>query len=480
MSLTAALCYSFSRGGEGSHRGLVRAPAKRLVRVIGLAGSNPAPSASVNQIPKRHNMENYYIWTIGCQMNKADSERLSSALDQLGLQSVTTPKDADVIILNSCVVRQNAEDKVTSTLSTIKPLKLNHPDRVLALMGCMVGPKVDDLKARFPYVDVFMRPQQYSPLLDLLGDRLGLDWEGCVGTLLPPHPSVTSYVPIIHGCDLMCTFCIIPYRRGRQVSRPVSEVVEEVRSLVRLGVKEVTLLGQTVDAYGYDLPDKPDLAELLYSLNEIEGLLRIRFLTSHPIFMTDRIIETVAELDKVCKHINLPVQAGDDEVLRRMARRYTRQEYCQLVERIRSAIPGVTLSTDVIVGFPGETEEQFQRTVELLQELQFDKVHSAAYSTRPGTIASRKMPDDGPQEEKQRRLALVDQLQESILTEKNARLLGETVDVLVDGHHKGKWQGRTRNDKLVFIKDERDLLGQLIDVRIESTSPWSLKGVAVN
>ncbi len=425
-------------------------------------------------------MERYYIWTIGCQMNKADSERLASALEQLGLQPVSAPNDADVIVLNSCVVRQNAEDKVSNTLFAMKPLKLERPDRILALMGCMVGPKVSDLRARFPYVDVFMRPQQYSPLLDLMGDRLGLDWEGCVGTLLPPRPSVTSYVPIIHGCDLMCTFCIIPYRRGRQVSRPITEVVEEVQALVHRDVKEVTLLGQTVDAYGYDLPDKPDLAELLFQLNEIEGLERIRFLTSHPIFMTERIIQAVAELGKVCEHINLPVQAGDDEVLTRMSRRYTRQEYCDLVGRIRTTIPGVSLSTDIIVGFPGETEEQFQRTVDLLEELQFDKVHVAAYSTRTGTIASRKMPDDVSQSEKERRLQEVEQIQERTLTLKNARFLGETVDVLVDGQRKGKWQGRTRSDRLVFIEDERDMLGQLVDVRIERTSPWSLQGVAVN
>ena len=425
-------------------------------------------------------MERYYIWTIGCQMNKADSERMASALEQLGLQSVSAPRDADVIVLNSCVVRQNAEDKVASTLGAVKSLKLERPDRILALMGCMVGPKVNDLKARFPYVDVFMRPQQYSPLLDLMGDKLGLDWEGCVGALLPPRPSVTSYVPIIHGCDLMCTFCIIPYRRGRQASRPISEVMEEVQALVHQGVKEVALLGQTVDAYGYDLSDRPDLAELLYRLNEIEGLERIRFLTSHPIFMTERIIQAVADLDRVCEHINLPVQAGDDEVLTRMARRYTRQEYYDLVQRIRSTIPGISLSTDVIVGFPEETEEQFQRTMELLEELQFDKVHVAAYSTRPGTIASRKMPDDVPQPAKEGRLRRVEQLQESILSQKNARFLGDTVNVLVDGHRKGKWQGRTRTDRLVFFEDERDMLGQLVDVKIAKTSPWSLQGVAVN
>jgi tRNA-2-methylthio-N6-dimethylallyladenosine synthase len=423
-------------------------------------------------------MNSYYIWTIGCQMNVADSERLAGALEQVGLQPVDGPGEADVVVLNSCVVRQSAEDKVVGTLGMVKRLKELNPDRVLALMGCMVGPRTDDLKARFPYVDTFMRPQEYGPLLDLLGERLDLDWQGCVGNLAPPRPSVCCYVPVIHGCDLMCAFCIIPYRRGRQVSRPVADIVREVEHLVARGVKEVTLLGQTVDAYGHDLPDRPDLAGLLHALNAVDGLFRIRFLTSHPIFMGQRILEAVAELDKVCEHINLPVQAGDDHVLSRMGRRYTRREYRDLIARIRSAIPHVSLSTDVIVGFPGETRDQYLRTVELIEDVRFDKVHVAAYSNRPGTLASCRMPDDVPQEEKAYRVKHVDAVQERILTEKNSRLLGETVQVLVDGVKRGRWQGRTRNDKLVFSEDVAGHLGELIDVRVTGTSPWSLQGVA--
>ena len=422
-------------------------------------------------------MNSYYIWTIGCQMNKADSDRLSSALEQLGLRWVDRAKDADVVVLNSCVVRQSAEDKVVGTMGHMKPLKSNGSDKVLALMGCMVGPKYDDLKARFPYVDVFMRPQQYGPLLDLLGGRLGVDWEGCVGTLAPSKPSIACYVPIIHGCDLMCTFCIIPYRRGRQVSRPISEVVREVDLLVERGVKEVTLLGQTVDAYGHDLPDKPDLADLLHALNSIQGLLRIRFLTSHPMFMSRRIIRTVADLDKVCEHINLPVQAGDDEVLSNMRRRYTELDYRRLVDQMRSTIPNVSISTDVIVGFPGETREQYQRTVDLIRDMEFDKVHAAAYSDRPGTIASRKMPDNVRLDEKRFRLKNLEDVQTNIATRNNARLLGETVEVLVDDSKDGKWQGRTRNDKLVFFHEERDRMGDLVQVDVTKTSPWSLQGV---
>ena len=433
-------------------------------------------------------MDTFYIWTIGCQMNKADSERLGSALEQLGLRPVDTAKTADVIVLNSCVVRQGAEDKVVGNLWMVNPLKKKQPDRVLALMGCMVGPRTDELEKRFPDVDLFMQPQQFEPLLQLIGERKGLDWEGCVGSLAPTHPDVTCYVPIIHGCDLMCSFCIIPYRRGRQVSRPVDEVVREVELLANRGVREVTVLGQTVDAYGYDLPDKPDLSLLLSRLNDVEGLDRIRFLTSHPSYMDDRIIQAVADLPKVCEHINLPVQAGDDQVLRQMRRPYTRDQYRELVGRIRETIPGVSMSTDIIVGFPGETEEQFGQTMDLVADLRFDKVHCAAYSTRPGTIAHRTMEDDVPRDVKDRRMKELDTLQESILRETNSALLGHTLEVLVEGRKRGKWQGRTRTDKLVFINEASDKAnneasdgrhfwpGQLVNVQIEHTSPWALQG----
>jgi tRNA-2-methylthio-N6-dimethylallyladenosine synthase len=424
-------------------------------------------------------METFYIWTIGCQMNKADSERLGSALEQLGLQSVERAADADVVVLNSCVVRQNAEDKVANNLSLMRPLKKQRPEQVVALMGCMVGPKTEDLHRRFPHVDLFMRPQQYEPLLDLVGERLSVDWEGCVGSLAPLRPDVTSYVPIIHGCDLMCTFCVIPYRRGRQVSRPLDEVVHEVELLSARGVKEVTVLGQTVDAYGYDLEEKTDLAELLTGLNEIPDLDRIRFLTSHPSFMSDRLIQAVAALPKVCEHVNLPVQSGDDEVLSRMRRPYTSSDYTDLVRNIRDTVPGVSLSTDLIVGFPGETEEQFRHSVDLLTELRLDKVHCAAYSTRPGTTAGRTMEDDIPGEEKVRRRDEVDQLQERILSEINAALVGQEAEVLVEDRRKEKWRGRTRSDKLVFFQDDRDLRGKLVNVGITGAGPWSLQGEPV-
>ena len=424
-------------------------------------------------------MNSYHIWTIGCQMNKADSERLATALEYLGLSHAATPADADVVVLNSCVVRQSAEDKVVGTLGLMKSVKKKKPGQILALMGCMVGPSSTELARRFPHVDVFMRPQQYDPLIDLLGGRMDKDTDGCLSNLAPHLPAVSGFVPIIHGCDLMCTFCIIPFRRGRQVSRPAAEILSEVDLMTRRGMREVTLLGQTVDAYGHDLQGEGDLADLLRRAGDIPGLLRVRFLTSHPLFMSDRIINAVAEVESVCEHINLPVQAADDSVLSEMRRRYTQDEYRRLVGRIRSAIPGVSISTDVIVGFPGETPARFQRTVDLLQELQFDKVHLAAYSPRPGTSAQRRLPDDVSLDEKRRRLRLLEQLQQEIQEKNNRRLLSQTVQVLVDGEKNGKWQGRTRTDRLVFFEDDRDLLGQLVDVRVNTASAWALQGAAV-
>ncbi|MCY3639135.1 MAG: tRNA (N6-isopentenyl adenosine(37)-C2)-methylthiotransferase MiaB [Chloroflexi bacterium] len=423
-------------------------------------------------------MDGYYIWTVGCQMNKADSERLESALGQMGLEPRQSPKEADVIVLNSCVVRQSAEDRVVGMMTSLKPLKQRKQDKVLALMGCMVGPNTDDLQKRFPYVDVFMQPQQFQPLIDLLGERMDLDTDGCIGPLVA-RPDVATYIPIIHGCDKFCTFCIIPYRRGREVSRPVAEIVLEAEMLVKRGVKEVTLLGQNVDSYGHDLPEDNDLGDLLGAVNDVSGIERVRFLTSHPNDMSDHIIDSVAGLDKVCEHINLPFQAGDDKVLADMRRGYTNDEYRRLIDKIRERIPNVSLSTDVIVGFCGESDAQFDETLSLIEDIKFDKVHAAAYSNRPGTIAERKLVDDVPQDEKKLRLKAIEILQERIATEINAELLGHRFDVLVEGRKRGKWFGRNRNDKLVFINDGdtySDLAGKTVNVKIDKTAPWSLQG----
>ena len=411
-------------------------------------------------------------------MNIADSDRLASALDQLGLTAVESRENADVVVLNTCVVRQSAEDKAVGTLTSLKPSRESNPNKIIALMGCMVGPNSDFLERRFPFVDVFMRPQQYDPLIDLLADKMGIDPEGCIGPL-SAAPSISTFIPIIHGCDKFCSFCIIPYRRGREKSRSVSEIVYESEMLVQRGVKEVTLLGQNVDSYGHDLPGSVNLADLLSAVNEVNGIERIRFLTSHPNDMEDSIIDAVNSLDKVCEHINLPFQAGDDDILRSMRRGYTNGEYRRLIDKIRSRVPKVSLSTDLIVGFCGESEEQFNNTLKLVRDIKFDKIHSAAYSTREGTIASRTMKDDVPEEIKKERLKLINDEQECIATKLNGKFKGEIHEVLVEGKKNERWFGRNRNDKLVFFDDEETDMGDTVSVKIDETSPWFLRGSLV-
>jgi tRNA-2-methylthio-N6-dimethylallyladenosine synthase len=292
---------------------------------------------------------------------------------------------------------------------------------------------------------------------------------------------VTANVPIVYGCSHACTFCIIPYRRGIERSRPLDEIVAEVRGLVAQGVREVTLLGQIVDRYGKDFPgQRPDLADLLAAVHEIEGLWRIRFLTSHPNYMTDRILAAVAGLPKVCEQIEVPAQAGDDDVLANMKRGYTQADYRRLVSHIREMIPHAAIHTDIIVGFPGETAEQFQQTYDLVADLKLDKAHLAMYSPRPGTVSERRLTDDVPPEEKKRRWDALDALQEQVVGEINRRLLGETVEVLVEElHKKGRWRGRTRTNKLVFFADDADWRGRLAQVRITWAGPWSMIGEVV-
>jgi tRNA-2-methylthio-N6-dimethylallyladenosine synthase len=418
----------------------------------------------------------YYIWTVGCQMNKADSERLGGALEQVGFQEKFSPEDAQVIVLNSCVVRQSAEDRVVGALGRMQSLKQTEKGHILALMGCMVGPQTAELRRRFPKVDLFLRPQEYGPLLELVGKHKNTKLENSSILALPVHTKISTYVPVTHGCDLFCSFCIIPYRRGRQVSRPITELVQEVEQLTARGVREVTLLGQTVDAYGLDLPGEPNLADLLYAVHEIPKLERIRFLTSHPMFLSERIIDAVAVLPKVCEQINLPVQSGDNTVLKRMRRTYTREQYYHLVETIRERIPKVALSTDIIVGFCDETPEQFQKSLDIVEELEFDKIHVAAYSQRNGTIAARNLTDSVPLLEKERRKRMIEELQETTARRINAKLMDQTVEVLVEEPRRGKWQGRTRTDKLIFFSDDEDRRGQTIKVRITGTGPWSLQG----
>ena len=424
-------------------------------------------------------------------MNKAESQRIASHLTSAGYQAAMTPRNADLIILNTCVVRQSAEDRVLGTLGLLKGLKQRDLGLSVVVTGCFVDSNIEGLKKRFPQVDFFFRPGAYSELTDWLhraGNSLSPfplpSRERVTVRALPLSPSPCVFVPIIQGCNNFCSYCIVPYRRGRETSRPIEEIVCEVDELATRGVKEVTLLGQNVDSYGHDLPGEPDLTDLLARLNDIHGLVRIRFLTNHPKDMNLRLIGAIASLDKVCEHLELPVQAGSDDILKAMRRGYTVEQYCELVRTIRAYIPEISLSTDVIVGFPGETGAQFERTFSLLEEIRFDVVHVAAYSPRPGTIAWREYEDNVSSEVKKRRLNKIEALQTNIATEINSNLQGKSVEVLVEGKRKGKWYGRTRSNKLVFFegsdRSEGSRFDQLVEIKIEKTSPWALQGVVAS
>jgi len=417
----------------------------------------------------------YYLWSIGCQMNQADARRLGEALDARGMVATRDPEAADVMLLNTCVVRQSAEDKVIGRLASLQPLACDRTRRrALFVMGCFV----DDpgaLQVRFPYVHAFFRPSDVAGVIEAVDE-----WAGNgAGHYSDPGPAnVCEMVPISYGCDHHCTYCIVTQRRGRQRSRPLAEIVADARALVERGAREITLLGQNVDAYGTDLPEGHDLAAVLRSVHAIPGLERLRFLTSHPRDMTQGIIETAALLPKLCPAWELPVQSGDDEVLRRMARGYTVEHYRDLVERIRVAIPEAAVNTDVIVGFCGETEEAFGNTVALVREVRFDTVHIAAYSVRECTPAAR-WADDVPPAIKEQRRSLLEAIQTEIAAEKNARLAGETVEVLVEARQRGRWRGRTRTNRLVFFDHPDDWRGRLARVRVTWTGPWSLIGEVV-
>ena len=432
----------------------------------------------------------YHIWTEGCQMNVADSQRVSSALEHLGYSMTGQAEEADVIVLNTCVVRQSAENKAYGRLQSIRPLKERNPGLIINLMGCLVGVKSHDaLKKRFPYVDVFSPPSDPDPLIAYLtqSEVRALEESATAtryaymdGDLILPEGErgnlVSGFIPIVYGCSHACTFCIIPYRRGVERSRPPEDILGEARAMVRQGIKEITLLGQIVDRYGKDQPDYPGLAGLLIRMNEIDGLERIRFLTSHPNWMNDELLDTVAALPKVMPHIEVPVQAGDDEVLENMHRGYTVAQYASLVDRIRDRIPKVSIATDIILGFPGETEAQFMGTYRLLEDLKLDVAHLARYSTRPGTVATRRMQDNVGEEEKMRRFRLLEELQEKIVTDINATYLGQNVAVLFEEKVKARWKGRTPTNKLVFVEDEGDLQGKVLPVQIQWTGPWSMIG----
>jgi tRNA-2-methylthio-N6-dimethylallyladenosine synthase len=432
--------------------------------------------------------ERFHIITQGCQMNVRDSESMAGLLAAMGYAAADDPAEADIIILNTCTVREGAEDRAYGRLGELRALKHRRPGVLLAVAGCLVQQERERVIERAPWLDLVFGVHNIHRLPELV--RAARD--GCMPVyevwdrserdrplpVLPSHRTtgVRGFVNIIHGCNKFCTFCIVPYVRGRERSVPPDQVAAEVRALVAQGVREVTLLGQNVDSYGHDLAPRQDLADLLELVHEIDGIERIRFTTSHPRDMTSRLIDAVARLPKACEHIHLPVQAGDDEILRRMHRAYTTVQYRATAERIRAAMPRASLTTDVIVGFPGETEEAFERTLRFVDELRFDAVNTAMYSPRQGTPAA-DYPDQVPDDTKRRRLQGLNRLQERIAADINSSLVGSVQDVLVEERgRKGGVLGRTRTNKIVTIEGDAALIGRIVPVAIIAAGSWVLRG----
>jgi len=423
-------------------------------------------------------------------MNVADSQRLASSLEKLGYEHSSKIDSADVIILNTCVVRQSAENKAIGRLSSLKPLKEKNPDLVINLMGCLIGINGNEkVKKRFPWVDVFSPPSDPHPLLDFLSQKTGKadaeNWRKDIDGILDEEYTlpqifqgnlISSNLPIVLGCSHACTYCIIPHKRGKEISRSSNDILKEAKMLVDQGVREIVLLGQIVDRYGLDIEGSIHLHELLYELSQIEELYRIRFLTSHPNWMSDNLIDAVAALPKVMPHIEVPIQAGDDEILLSMRRGYTNKAYRDLIQKLRERIPGVSIGTDIIVGFPGETEHQFMNTFDLLSDLKMDVAHLARYSPRMGTYSARFLEDNVTDQEKMHRFRMLEDLQEKISTEINQNYLGNQTSVLFEGQSKSRWRGRTTTNKLVFVESPKSLLGQELNIKITWTGPWSMLG----
>jgi len=420
----------------------------------------------------------FYIWTIGCQMNKKQSEELASILKRNGNIEVDSPELADLIILNTCSVRRRSEVRIEGRIGEFKRLK-EKSNPIIVVAGCYAQAHKEKILERFPYIDKVVGTFDFLNIPELLNDDRKLyieekktEWR----IILPERARVSSFVRIMEGCNNFCSYCIVPYVRGRERSKPSQMILEEVEGLVERGAKEIVLLGQNVNSYGKDIPGEITFAQLLYRLNDIKGLERIRFTTSHPKDMSDELIKAMAELPKVCEHLHLPVQGGNDRILRLMNRNYTKEQYRALVEKVRTAVPGIALTTDIIIGYPTETEEEFQELLEFIKEIKFDQVYSAIFSKRPMAKAS-ELPDL-PYEVKQKRYEIFNQVQNEISRELNERLIGTIQEVLIEEERTkfpNQSRGRTRTNKVVII-DEKLEPGTIVKVRIREASEYTLKG----
>lgn len=410
------------------------------------------------------------IWQVGCQMNSADAASLAEQFSEIGMVPGVELENADLAVLVTCAVRQHAEDRASSRLGELAAWKAARPGRGIALTGCMVGEHGSGLLRRFRHLDYVFDMREPDGFFARLRDLYQGALEGPIP--LPASDRLFAYLPVILGCNEMCTYCIVPFVRGRESSRPSAQIEVEARRLVERGVVEITLLGQNVNSY--ESPeDGSGLAQLMARVDGVQGLRRLRFLTSHPRNASDQLLDAIAELPSACEQLHLPVQSGSDSCLARMKREYTVADYRAVLERARLRVGGISLSTDVIVGFCGETEAEFQDTLRMLAEVRFDTVHIQAYSPRPGTAAYRRE-DDVPLEAKKDRLQAVLELQRRISEQRNQALVGETVEVLVEGIGKdGRAYGRTRQNRVTWLGRPAEA-GEVVSARVTSASAWQL------
>jgi tRNA-2-methylthio-N6-dimethylallyladenosine synthase len=431
-------------------------------------------------------MAKLHVITYGCQMNEYDSERVAGLLREQRYELTENAADADLILVNTCAIREKAEDKVFSKLGELRALKLQRPELVLGVMGCMAQLQQGAVQKRAPYVDLVFGSPAVARVGELV-ERVRRERRPLMDTAEAPLVKITArppsasrlkaYVTVMEGCEKHCTFCVVPRTRGRERSHPPETVVAEVRGLVAEGCREVTLLGQTVNAYGRDLTPPTDLAELLHRVNDVDGLARIRFTTSNPYNLTPKLIAAMRDVPKVCEWFHLPLQSGSDRVLERMNRGYTRAEYLDLIAALRDAVPDIALSTDLIVGFPGETEADFEATLEMVERVQYDNVFAFRYSRRPGTPAA-EMRDQIPEDEKARRNARLLAVVERVTAARSGRLAGQVVEVLVDGiskRHPGELSGRTRCNRVVNFDGGGAAVGDVVTVRVTDVMPHSLR-----
>lgn len=430
----------------------------------------------------------YYILSYGCQMNQSDSEHYAGQLEELGYAATEDIQKADVILLNTCCVRETAEGKTLGKIGELKHLKDKKPDLIIAITGCMAQEWQDRLFKRAPHIDLVIGTHNIHRLIDLIKERQDKKDHYIAADMNMPafHDVPTkrfykffAWIPIMNGCNNFCTYCIVPYVRGREVSRSISDVVEEVKKTADAGYKEITLLGQNVNSYGKDRRDGTDFAKLLYEVNAIDGIERIRYMTSHPKDMNREAIDAIAGCEKVVNHMHLPIQCGDDELLKRMNRGYTVDHYMDLVDYARKKIPDLVLTTDIIVGFPGETEEMFCHTLDLLKRCQYDMAYTFMYSPRTGTPAA-KMEDQISQEEKSSRLQRLMDVQNVYSLARNMAMENHVYDVIVEGPTKNDenhWFGRTRGNKMIIWEyDGSTAIGDTVPVMVDKGQTWVLKG----